>query len=307
MEQPITVSPEWEQIDRTLLHGPVMIVGASNVGKTTFARWLFQVLLHEHTGPVAFLDGDPGQSELGPPTTLTLAEAGASRVFPPTGRILRWFVGSTSPRGHMLVQLAGVGRLVEAAHSDGIGTIIHDTTGLVSPAFGGVALKLAEMDLLRPRVVIAIQDSGELEPLLACLRRSRRMQLIELHTSPFLRGRNVTVRAHHRAEAFVRYFTGAGLVELDTSRLAVVSLRALQPNQVVSLEDAGGFSVALGVITRPGRIVQILTPLRDVAAVDTLRYGNVFVDPATGTHWLPQISHLPPRPPQRGPSHPRAG
>jgi polynucleotide 5'-hydroxyl-kinase GRC3/NOL9 len=100
------------------------------VGKSTFARYLYQRLVIEGK-QAAYLDGDPGQSLLGPPTTLTLAlgELGepGKHGFPPSGEVRRWFIGSVSPSGHMLPLLVGAARLVRAAFALGGGRV-YDTS-----------------------------------------------------------------------------------------------------------------------------------------------------------------------------------
>lgn len=287
VEESIVVSEEWQRIDRSLLQGLIVVIGAPDVGKSSFARWLLQQLESERTGRMAFLDGDPGQSVLGPPTTLTLAMIKAGkRDFPCLDNVLRWFVGSTTPHGRMMSHLVGVARLVETAHSKGADTIVHDTTGLVSPAGGGVTLKLAKLDLLRPQTVIAIQRSRELEPLLRYLRHSGRMRLIELPCSTRASRRNPSARRRHRVELFARYFAGAETLRLETSQTAVISQRHIHPNQLVSMEESNGFVLALGVVIHDGRTVEIITPLRETTGVDRIRCGDLVVDPGTGMHWF---------------------
>jgi polynucleotide 5'-kinase involved in rRNA processing len=287
VEESIVVSKEWQHIDRSLLQGLIMVMGAPDVGKSSFARWLLEQLEGERAGLLVFLDGDPGQSVLGPPTTLTLAMIKAGeRNLPRMGRALRWFVGSTTPRGRMISHVVGVARLVEAARSEGAGTIVHDTTGLVSPAGGGVTLKLAKLDLLRPHTVIAIQRSRELEPLLKYLRHSSRPRLIELPCSASVSRRDCSARRLHRAEQFVRYFAGADTLKFNTGQTAFISQGRVHPNQLVSLEESDGFTLALGVVVRDGRTVEIVTPLRETTRVYRLRCGDLIVDPGTGMHWF---------------------
>ena len=287
VEESIVVSEEWRQIDRSLLQGLIMVMGAPDVGKSSFARWLLGQLESERAGRLGFLDGDPGQSVLGPPTTLTLAMIKAGeRNLPGTGRTLRWFVGSTTPRGRMMSHVVGVARLVEAARAEGAGTIVHDTTGLVSPAGGGVTLKLAKLDLLRPHTVIAIQRSHELEPLLRYLRHSCRRRLIELPCSASVSRRDGPARRRHRVEQFVRYFAGANTLKINTGQTALIWRGWVHPNQLVSLEESNGFTLALGVAVRDGRMVEIVTPLRETTRVYRLRCGDLIVDPGTGMHWF---------------------
>jgi len=194
------ILPAWEELDLKRLNGILMVVGASDVGKSTFARYLFRRLCKSSAG-VAHLDGDPGQSTLGPPTTMTLALArDGEQTFPPCGPLWRGFVGSVSPAGHMLPVLTVAARLTGAGRKAGAQVIIYDTTGLVDPSRGGIALKLAEIDLLRPSLLVAIQR--EREPLLAPFRRSRRVQMVELPPSPAARYRERDERQANRAERF---------------------------------------------------------------------------------------------------------
>jgi len=69
------------------LRGTIMVIGASDTGKSTLARYLFQELCRAGLR-VAYLDGDVGQSTLGLPTTMTVALSSRTgdEQFTPTGR-----------------------------------------------------------------------------------------------------------------------------------------------------------------------------------------------------------------------------
>ena len=54
------ILPEWESIDPLQLRGTLLVVGAPDVGKSTFARYLYQ-RLQESNRRAAYLDGDPVQ------------------------------------------------------------------------------------------------------------------------------------------------------------------------------------------------------------------------------------------------------
>jgi polynucleotide 5'-hydroxyl-kinase GRC3/NOL9 len=178
----IDVHPNWEKLTFASLTGVILVVGAPDTGKTTFARYLYRRLCKHHER-VAFIDGDMGQATLGPPTTMTLAFGQLDDAFPPTGPRHRFFVGDVTPRGHMLPTLVGAHRLVQKAREEGASAIVFDTTGLVGPAQGGDALKQAKVDLLQPTVVVGIQRRDELEYLLLPLRLSRRTRAIDLPVS----------------------------------------------------------------------------------------------------------------------------
>lgn len=280
----IDIPASWLNLDVEALNGNLMVVGGVDAGKSTFARYLY-TRLAETGRPIAYLDGDPGQSVLGPPTTITLALGRPGRPdFPPQGRIWRRFIGSTTPRGHMLPMAAGTMRLSQEALSAGAATVIHDTSGLIDPQLGGLNLQLALLDLLQPAAVFAIRRGEELEPLLAPLRRSRGVRLFELEASELVRSRDRQTRQAHRAAQFAQYFAEARILEIDWSEPAVWPESRFQRHGLISLEDERGYVLALGLVLEVEhadhriRILSPLTSLRDVAA---LRLGNLLLDPPT--------------------------
>lgn len=280
----IDIPKEWRMSGLDELTGLVMVVGAPNTGKSTFCAYLY-ALFSQAEQPAAFLDGDPGQSRLGPPTTITLAlgrqgEAG----YPPEGKRLRKFIGSTSPAGHMLPLLAGAGRLVERARRMGFNRIVYDTTGLVDPAQGGLALKYAMIDLLDPQAVVAIQADAELEALLRLLKRSGRAQAIQLSASTAVISRDAAARKHYRAERFAAYFSAADKVTLDWRKYGIFPGPRFALNRLVGLEDGDWITLGLGIILgidRATRQVELLTPLQGLNRVRNIYIGSVQVDPLT--------------------------
>jgi polynucleotide 5'-hydroxyl-kinase GRC3/NOL9 len=263
------------------MHGALMVVGAPDVGKSTFARYLYSRLVSEGKR-AAFLDGDPGQSVLGPPTTITLAvgRPGESQ-FPPGGEVRRWFIGSVTPSGHMLHVLVGAARLVRVALELGVDAVIYDTSGLVDPGQGGNALKLAKIDLLRPTSVYAIQSGDELEPLLIPLRHSQRARVFDLSASPEARRRDGPTRQAHRAEQFASYFRNARQLSLNWVRLPVFPAPRFALESLVSFDDAEGFARELGIVTeldRKNHICKLLTPLSSLEGIESIKLGDTNLD-----------------------------
>jgi polynucleotide 5'-kinase involved in rRNA processing len=283
-DNPDEILPAWEELDLSQVNGILMVVGASDVGKSTFARYLFR-RLSKVAGPVAYLDGDPGQSTLGPPSTMTLAlNPGGEDDFPPTGIAWRGFVGSVSPAGHMLPLLTAAARLTEAARKAGAKTIVYDTTGLVDPARGGISLKLAKIDLLRPSVLVAIHRARELEPLLAPLRRSRRVRVLEFVSSPAARQREREERQEGRANRFADYFRRANHVLVNWFQFAVFPAPRFHLHRLLALEDQDGFALSLGIVVENDRIsrrVLLRSSLSSMSGVDAIRLGDLVVDPET--------------------------
>ncbi len=280
----IDILPAWENIDARSLRGPVLILGAPDAGKSTLTRYLY-MRLTQAGRKAAVLDGDPGQSKLGPPTTMTVALAKAGEPsYPPNGQHWQQFVGAVSPVGHMLPIIVGAGRLVQAAKQAGAEVILYDTTGLVDPGQGGLYLKLAKIDLLQPETVIVLHGNSELRPLLAALRRSKRCRLIELAPSDQAQQRGLTARQAHRSERFRNYFESAGTLVVPWRNFAVLPKVQFERDRIVALEDKNGFVLGLGLVEafdREARTVTLRTPRGSLDDVDAIRIGDVGLDAET--------------------------
>ena len=274
----------WAQIRTDRLEGLVMVIGAPDTGKSTLARYLYTQAISPGRR-VAYIDGDPGQSTLGLPTTITLAMARAGDLsFPPAGEVRRYFVGSVSPRGHMLSLAVGARRLLDEAYRLGAETVIYDTCGLVDKAQGGHNLKLALIELLRPAIVFALQKERELESLLLPLRLGDYTRVMDLPASHLVTPRDSAARRANRTALFARYFRRAMPLKLDWSHLAVLPEPYFTPGRLLALVDSEGFTLGLGLVLesdRGGRTVTIRTPFRPPDAVKGLHLGDVSLDPET--------------------------
>lgn len=297
MPPTIDVPRAWEQRLSADLRGIIMVVGAVDTGKSTLIRYLW-ARLAGHTS-LALIDADIGQSVLGPPTTQTLrlASPEAPHEFPPRGRMARWFVGAVSPRGHMLPTVIGLFRLVAQARRWRAQTVLVDTTGLVAPHVGGVALKWAKFDLVNPDVVIALQRAQELEPLIGPWRGSGRFRLVELPVSPLVRVRTREERVAWRQYRFRVYFRRAREVSLSTQRIALLGRGDPLPDRLVGFLDRRGFLLALGIVRRwEEDRLQVLTPLQRLESVDAIRLGSVYLDETFRDRRYPRLE----RPQQPG-------
>lgn len=280
----IEVPTSWENLTVSGMDGVILVVGATDTGKTTLARYLYRGLGAYHER-LAFVDGDMGQATLGPPTTMTLAlgQANDGR-FPPSGHRYSVFVGDISPTGHMLPTVVGARKLVEKAQERGATAVVFDTTGLVAASQGGGALKLALVNLLRPQVVIGLQRGSELEHLLVPLRCSHRTRVIDRVVPEAVRRRDPSARRKHRAEQFRRTFEGASPLTLRWPGRAVVPSPSFNENRLVALEDEEGFVLQLGIVVDrdlDDSRVTLLTTLSSLEDVDVVHVGDVAVDPTT--------------------------
>jgi polynucleotide 5'-hydroxyl-kinase GRC3/NOL9 len=175
--------PSWKAaLDDLRQARTILLLGATDTGKTTFLMWLANVLL-EQERRIAIVDADAGQSSLGPPTTI-----GLSIITEPFQRLQElppatlYFVGATSPRGHLVPMLVGTKRLVDCARRCDVGQVIIDTCGFIS-ADGGQVLKHYQIDLVDPDVIVCLQRGEECEPILLALRYRQRPRILRLRAS----------------------------------------------------------------------------------------------------------------------------
>jgi polynucleotide 5'-kinase involved in rRNA processing len=184
----------------------------------------------------------------------------------------------------MLPLLVGASRLALSARAAGADTIIYDTTGLIDPAQGGTALKLAKVNLLQPDAVLALQLDRELESLLVPLRRSRRVRVIDVPPSPARQIRDTPARQAYRAAQFAGYFARARSITVHWQRLAVFPAPHFSLNQLVAMENVAGFTLGLGIVQQydvKASQVTLYTPLNLLAEVDALNLGDIAVEPGT--------------------------
>ena len=258
--------------------GTVMFVGASDTGKTTLARAIYEKL--ESRGRrVAYLDCDVGQSTVGPPATIgvRLADGGNRR------RRSLFFVGNISPRGHFLPMVVGAHKLRSLGVQLGCSTILVDTTGMVDPRRGGTALKLWKVELLQPDRIVALQREGELEELLSCLRYryGGSMEVLPVPEQARLRGRGE--RYLRRQRLWRRHFDGAPEVIFPLSRWDVWDSHLLRRNRLLGFDGHRGLCLGLGVVLSCGEgQLRVKTPCRSLDRVCRVRVSGLSLDPDTG-------------------------
>lgn len=276
------ILPDGKEMTLCQASGVILVAGEPNTGKSTLARELFRQL-QERGHQTAYLDGDPGQSTIGPPSTISVAigEPG-SGIFPPAGKERTWFVGAVSPRRHMLPLLSGAIRLTRMALEGEADAIVYDTSGLVAPRQGGAALKRALVDALQPSTIVAIQRGRELQELLEGWHRSG-LSVAQLEPSPRVEPRDAAGRRAYRAQRFRRYFGTARHLTLSRERYAMVPSPRWRRKQVLALRNRDGFTLALGIVLGEddaGQLI-VLTSLEDPDQVSILEMGDLLLNPET--------------------------
>lgn len=161
---------EWAETIGTIVEtgGTTLLLGGTDVGKTTFARLLANAFA-EAGKDCAVLDADLGQSEIGPPACIGLGRMKAGKPVLALSELepeaLR-FLGTVSPQGYSLEFSAGVRIVADCAVGE---TLIVDTGGYLHGAWAQ-RLFFVLMDLLKPQHLVALQRKDELSPFLLPLR-----------------------------------------------------------------------------------------------------------------------------------------
>ncbi|MGZ4104896.1 MAG: Clp1/GlmU family protein [Actinomycetota bacterium] len=267
--------------------GTAIALGSLDSGKTFFCRMCAAVAVRLGR-TVAYVDSDVGQSTVGPPTTIGLkyistAEELAPELMARADAI--YFVGSPSPKGHMLPMVIGAMKLVEQARANGADLIMVDTTGFIHGTQGQV-LKLHKVEALRPDAVVGFQRGGELEPVLGSIRRTLPPEVDALQVTDAVVPTSVEERALHRQEGLRRFFEPPlNHWKVKTSVLVPSIPPELDPaaldRLLVGLEDGKGNSIGLGILEyREDGLRMISTEGEGAKA---LRLGSVRVSSDYGT------------------------
>ena len=197
----------------------VLLLGGTDVGKTTFTRLLVNRLAAQGRGRVGIVDADLGQSEIGPPACVGMAftDAPVAALSDLTPHALA-FVGSTSPPNHLLEHVSGVRRLADlvAPHP-----LVVDTSGFLHGA-SARRLDQIEFDLLQPTHVVGLQREGELESILAPMRKRDSCSL-HLPPIPAVIGKKPSsFRVQRRTMRFAAYFDGAASHTYELQQVALI-------------------------------------------------------------------------------------
>ena len=219
--------------------GLTLLLGTSDSGKTTLARWLFWTLTSAGRR-VALLDGDIGQSTLGLPATAGLALFTAPSTDANLHPIALRFVGAVSPAQQMLPLAVALKRLAEKAYAMGAEVLLVDTTGLVLGPIGR-RLKFHKIELLAPQRLVALQKDAELEPILRLFEGRKGLAISRLPVSPHITPRTPQARRIYRAQRFFDYFQASSSLELSLREVGVEG-GWMQGRRVLDVSELRGLS-----------------------------------------------------------------
>lgn len=212
-----TIPREWDTlVGEIIAKKPrvVLVLGEVDTGKSFFSTYVANMLIKKNLR-VAVVDGDTGQSDVGPPTTLGVVVVEKPVVFLQDIPLhSAYFIGSMSPAGHILEFMVGIKRMVEHGLKNADVTVVN-TAGWTSGG-PGRAFRLYEMELLNPDIIVALQRGKELEHILKSMDQSK---VRRIQVSKQVRSRSRSDRTFLRELALARYFDGAGRLILDLRKV----------------------------------------------------------------------------------------
>ena len=228
----------------------IMVLGASDVGKSSFCTYMLNKLM-ENNRSVAVLDGDLGQSDIGPSATVSYAVA--PKPVTELGNLRfqnGYFVGVTSPVNAVAKTIQGLTCMISELNQKQVDYIIINTDGFIS---GDAALryKLGLIKELKPNVVVGVQKQDELEPIMSYLGGGG---VITIEPSPALSSRTPERRKAIREMTYAKYLKKSKLQCIPVSQIIVEPRNGVPKTQepekgiLVGLYGRGTKFLGIGVL-----------------------------------------------------------
>jgi polynucleotide 5'-hydroxyl-kinase GRC3/NOL9 len=259
----------------------VMVLGKVDSGKTSFCTYLINRLISEKQ-KVAILDGDLGQSDIGPPCTVAYAFA----AKPVTD--LYWlkaenafFVGVTSPSEAVIKTITGIALMKADILGKAADFVVVNTDGWVEGE-EAVKYKSRLAEELNPDVIFCIQQKDELAPLLVALEKFRKTTV----DSPLtVKQRSREKRRNLRELGYIKYLTGAKVKSLPLKLLAIEEqsvglIRQAEEREVLlGLYDSQRKFLGIGILCKVDYVRKTLKVLTSISKKpSSITLGKVRLD-----------------------------
>ena len=204
-----TIPRSWEEalkdIEASGKPSSVMVMGEVDAGKTSFCTYLLNRVLRTRW-KTAIIDADLGQSDVGPPATI-----GFSRVSEPIKDLFEieaekaYFVGLTSPSPVTNRVVDGLVELKGTAEDADVDFLVINTDGWISGE-EAVSYKVGLTEKLMPDVVVGIQETDELAPILTALEETK---TLAIESPPEIKKRSREKRKILRELAYKKFLKKA--------------------------------------------------------------------------------------------------
>jgi polynucleotide 5'-hydroxyl-kinase GRC3/NOL9 len=217
-----TIPPSWNQSCEEFLNlqaKPItaIVLGTVDSGKTSFCTYLVNRVLGEKR-KMAVLDGDLGQSDIGPPSTVAYAfvTRPITDLFSLRAKNA-FFVGETSPSkvtGKVIEAMAFLKKEILGSNAE---FVVINTDGWVEGECA-VNYKIQLIEELNPDVIFCIQQKDELAPLISGLGKFKK---VVVESPSAIRQRDIEKRRSLRELGYIKYLGNAKVQSLSLSWLKV--------------------------------------------------------------------------------------
>ena len=259
----------------------VLIVGQADSGKSSFCTYLVNKIVSQKC-KVTVLDGDVGQSDIGPSGTVGYATTAKPITELYDLRLENaFFVGVTSPILALAKAMQGLKAMMAEVLQRQVDFVVVNTDGWVS---GDIAVryKTALIKELKPDFIVGIQVQEELTELLANIQET---PAIVVEPSSALNQRTAEKRKALREMTYARYLKNAKLQNYPISQLTVEPNNALPRNQepekglLVGLYGRGSKFLGIGILREINQTRRALKVQTSVSAKPMrLVVGKVQID-----------------------------
>jgi polynucleotide 5'-hydroxyl-kinase GRC3/NOL9 len=205
-----TIPSSWMKSFEELLsfqNKPVtaMVLGTVDSGKTSFSTYLINRLLREKK-KIAVLDGDLGQSDVGPPGTVayTLVTKPVTDLFNLQAKDA-FFIGVTSPSAALNKVIDGLSSLKKEILTHDPDFIVINTDGWIEQE-DAIYYKIKLVEELNPDIIFCIQQKDELMTVLNALEKYRKTMV---ESPPAIGQRTRERRKNLRELGYVKYLRNA--------------------------------------------------------------------------------------------------
>lgn len=217
-----TIPSSWAKAYEELLSietkpATILVLGTVDSGKTSFCTFLTNKLCSQKSR-IAILDGDLGQSDIGPPCTVayTFVTRPLTDLFSLEAKNA-FFVGATSPGPAVDKAIEGLTLLNNEISGQNPDFVIVNTDGWVEGE-DAVKYKVQLIEKLCPNIVFCIQQQNELAPLISALGQFRK---VNVDSPPTIRQRSKEKRKNLRELGYIKYLKNAKVQSIMLSWLKI--------------------------------------------------------------------------------------
>ena len=279
----ILPEPAWEGLLEILKKQKctALLIGATDSGKSTLARYLIKKLAGEHFR-VSLIDSDVGQSILGLPGTISMKVFTTEKETENFIYERMFFVGSTNPAKNIPLMIDGSKKMVAISREISDITFV-DTTGLISGEIGK-ALKIGKIRAIKPQYIIALQRHDEVEHILNLVED---IYIYRITPSHMAKTRDRENRVIFRKKKFFDYFSKTKVSEFLLTQNDVgffyngktIRLRdtCFKDGTIIGLNHNDD-TMALGVIVEStSNSIIFKSPIKSLKGINRVLFGDITI------------------------------